>query len=169
MGGMTSLLLERPGTFLDYATRESVEPEQLRWSGLYSDGTCTWREAHELLSLIGEVDAFTFLTFHRGREADKTQRFFQCTGGGPSVGGRLLAEIGSENDVAVVAPWDAGWGRQVPVTAAEPWSYSEANELALLRRDELIPIAYDWIIHGELSSKYRLRPVPTFSMPALNR
>ena len=169
MLGMTSLLIRRPDTFPDYSPLEAVEPELLLWSSLCSDGKCSWGEALGLISLVGVLAEFTYLTLHRDPAADQTQRFFQCTGGGPSVGGRLLAEIGSENDVAVVAPWDAGWGRQVPVTAAEPWSYSEANELALLRRDELIPIAYDWIIHGELSSKYRLRPVPTFSMPALNR
>jgi hypothetical protein len=166
---MTSLLLERPDTVLDFAIQEAVEPERLCWSGLYSDGQCTWSEALGLLSLVGVVDDFTFLTLYRDPAIDPTQRFFQCAGGGQEVGGRLLAEIGCENDVAVVAPWDAGFGRRLPITAAEPWDYSEADEMVLLRREVLLSIAFDWIMHGELSLKYRLRPVPTYPMPAVNR
>jgi len=169
MGGMTSLLLERrPDTALDYETREAVEPELLRWSSLYSDGKCNWSDAPGLISLVGALEEFTFLTLHRDDSVDPLQRFFQCAGGGFGVDGRLLAEIGSENDVAIVAPWDAGWGRRVPITAAEPWAYSEADELALLPREVLLPIAFNWIMHGTLDPLYRLRSVPTYSMPAVN-
>lgn len=165
---MMSMLLERPDTTLDHATQEAVVPELLRWSGLYSHGKCTWGEALGLIALVGVLEEFTFLTLHRGEAVDPTQRFFQCTGGGQEVGGRLLAEIGSENDVAIVARRDSGFGRRVPITAAEPWAYSEADELVLLLREELLPIAFDWIMHGSLSPLYRLRPVPTYSMPTLN-
>jgi hypothetical protein len=165
---MTSLLLERPDTALDFATQEEVEPERLIWSGLYSDGKCTWGEALGLISLVGVLEEFTFLTLHRDEVVDPTQRFFQCAGGGPEIGGRLLAEIGSENDVAIVARWDSGYGRLLPITASEPWAYSEADEQALLPREVLLPIAFDWIMHGELSPLYRLRSVPTYSMPTLN-
>jgi len=118
---MTTLLLERRALDLDYAAQEAVEPERLRWSSLYSDGTCGWGEVRGLISLVGVLEEFTILTLHRDDSVDPLQRFFQCTGGGSGVDGRLLAEIGSENDVAVVSPWDAGWGRKVPITAAEPW------------------------------------------------
>ena len=165
---MTPLLLERPDLDLDYVTQEAVEPERLRWSSLYSDGTCNWSDAPGLISLVGVLEEFTFLTLHRDDSVDPTQPFFQCTGGGPDIGGWLLAEIGSENDVAVVAPWDAGRGRLVPVTAAEPWVYSEADVLVLLPREVLLPIAFNWIMHGTLDPLYRLRPVPTYSMPAVN-
>ena len=165
---MTTLLLERRALDLDYAAQEAVEPERLRWSSLYSDGTCGWGEVRGLISLVGVLEEFTFLTLHRDDSVDPLQRFFQCTGGGSGVDGRLLAEIGSENDVAVVSPWDAGWGRKVPITAAEPWVYSEADELVLLPREVLLPIAFNWIMHGTIDPLYRLRPVPTYSMPAVN-
>lgn len=165
---MTTLLLERPGTTLDFAIQEAVEPERLRWSSLYSDGTCNWSDAPGLISLVGVLEEFTFLTLHRDDSVDPLQRFFQCAGGSPGGDGRLLAEIGSENDVAVVAPSEAGWGRKVPITAAEPWVYSEADELVLLPREVLLPIAFDWIMRGTLDPLYRLRSVPTYSMPAVN-
>jgi len=168
MLGMTSLLIRRPDTFPDYSPLEAVEPELLLWSSLCSDGKCSWGEALGLISLVGVLAEFTYLTLHRDPAADQTQRFFQCTGGGPEVNGRLLAEIGSENDVAVVAPCDAGWGRRVPITAAEPWSYSEVDELVLLPRDVLLSIAFGWIMDAALSPQYRLRPVPTYSMSAVN-
>ncbi|WP_354575975.1 hypothetical protein [Frigoribacterium sp. UYMn621] len=165
---MTSLLLERPDTAPDDATREAVAPERLCWSGLNSDGICTWGEALGLISLVGVQEEFTFLTLYRDAAVDPAQRFFQCTGGGPKVGGRLLAEIGNGNDVAVMAPWDAAVGRRVEITTAEPWAYSEADEQGLLPREELLAIAYEWVMHGKVSPKYRLRRVPTFNLPVVN-
>lgn len=155
MSGMTLLLLERPGTALGNASQEAVDLELLNWSALHSDGKCRWGQALGLIALVGVLEEFTFLTLHREQEVDPTQRFFQCTGGGPEVDGRLLVEIGSENDVAIVDQWDAVFGRR--------------DKLGLLPREELLPISFNWIMHGKLSSRYRLTPVPTFSMPAVNR
>ncbi|MHC5796172.1 hypothetical protein ACVXZ4_08445 [Lacisediminihabitans sp. FW035] len=162
---MTSLLLDRLELEPDYALQEAV-PDLLVWESLTSGGRCTWFEADRKVTLIGVDPAFTFLTLNLDQPAETSTRFCQMTGG---MHGGLLIEIGGGAGVGIVAPCDAGRGRRVTVTESSPWEYSTADELVLLPRDAVMPIACDWLIHGDLSPKYRLRPVEGYPMPAVSR
>jgi hypothetical protein len=164
---MTSLLLDRPELDLDDVLLEEAAADLLVWESLTAGGRCTWVEAGRMTALVGVDPGFTYLILNRDPAADPAQRFFQCTGGGPKVGGRLLAEIGCGNDVAIVAPWDAAVGRRVEATAAEPWEHSTADECVLLPREAVMPVAIDWLVRGALSPKYQLRPVKGYPMPAV--
>ena len=167
MAGMTPLLLESPDTAPDFAIQEAVEPDLLLWESLTSAGRCTWAEAAGLVSLVGVEPAWTFLILSRDVAPETSTRFCQMTGG--MYGRDLLVEIGEGNDVAIVSPAHAGFGRRVQITEATPWEIGNADELVLQPRAAILSIAYDWVVCGELSLKYRLRPVPTYPIPAVNR
>ena len=160
---MTLLLLDRPDIDLDYALREETSPDLLNWISLTSSGKCTWVEATQMVTLVGVDRAFTFLILHRNEPVETSRRFCQTTGG--LRGGLLLVEIGEGENVGIVAPSDASVGRQIPVTESDPWEFSTADEYVLLPREAAIPIAFDWLMHSELDSKYRLRPVENFPLP----
>ena len=160
---MTLLLLDRSDLDLDYALREETTPDLLNWVSLTSSGKCTWVEAAQMVTLVGVDPAFTFLILSRDEPIETSHRFCQTTGG--LHGGLLLVEIGEGDNVGIVAPWDARFGRQIPVTESSPWEFSTADEFVLLPRGAVIPITFDWLVHIELSSKYRLRPVEDFSLP----
>lgn len=160
---MTLLLLNRLDIDLDYALREETSPDLLNWISLTSSGKCTWVEATQMVTLVGIDPAFTFLILHRNEPIETSHRFCQTTGG--LRGGLLLVEIGEGENVGIVAPSDASVGRQIPVTESSPWEFSTADEHVLLPRGAVIPITFDWLVHMELSSKYRLRPVENFLLP----
>jgi hypothetical protein len=161
---MTSLLIDRPELDLDYALQEETAPDLLVWESLTSGGRCTWVEACCMIALVGVEPGFTFLILNRDEPAETSTRFCQMTGG---LHGGLLVEIGGGDDVGIVAPWGAGWGRRVTVTESSPWEFSTADELVLLPREAVMPIAFDWLVHSELSPKYQLRPVEGYPMPAV--
>lgn len=163
---MMPQLLERPDLDLDYALQEAVAPDLLCWEGLTSNGKCNWVEAAQLVTLVGIDPAYTYLILSRDVAPETSTRFCQMTGG--MYGRDLLVEIGEGNDVAIVSPAHAGFGRRVPITESDPWEFSTADEYLLLPREAAIPIAFDWLIHGELDSGYRLRPVPTYPIPTVN-
>lgn len=149
----------------DLALQEAAQTEQpLHWISLDSAGQSSWRDARQLVDRVGHEDAFAFLVLSAEDHGQPDLRFAQTTG---QAGRGLLVEIAQGNTVAVVAPRGIRPGKQVWITAEEPWDKTSADERVLMDCDAFLSIAFKWITAGRLDAKYEIRPVAGFELPSV--